>query len=133
MKDLLDMKAQRFFPGLLLIPSLLLLLFTACKQEGLDGESIVTGTTAHHSNPIPHTTVYLKFGATELPSTDPADYDHNVQADANGVYTIANLTKGEYYLYGIGYDSSIHQAVTGGIAFEIGKNETKTVNVAITE
>ena len=53
-------------------------------------------------------------------------------ADAEGHYEI-KCYKGDYFLYGVGYDNSIQEIVTGGIAVHIRNNETVNVDVAVTE
>lgn len=107
--------------------------FSGCVKEGFDGDSSITGTASHHGQPIANTIVYIKFGATELPGTTPSDFDASVTANTNGVYLIEDLQKGNYYLYGIGYDSTISDVVKGGIKVTLGKDEEKTVPLSITE
>ena len=114
----------------------LVLLFAGCTKfnEGFTGTSRIYGTVKHHDDPIPNAIVYIKFKATELPGLNPEDYDESVVADDAGAYDITGLGAGEYYLFGIGYDSSISEAVIGGIPIMIKKdgNEEMT-DIPVTE
>jgi hypothetical protein len=106
---------------------------TGCSKEGLDGTSSVSGTVAHHGEVISNALVYIKFGATELPGTNASDFDASVMANTQGVYLVENLQSGNYYFYGVGYDSTISQVVKGGIKVTIDKDEDLTVPLAVTE
>lgn len=110
-----------------------LFAITACKKEGMGGKSKVKGYVKHHSVFIPNATVYIKYGAKELPSTDVSVYDASVQADASGYYEIPNLQKGNYYLYGVGIDAAISENVYGGTPITLRRSETIEVNVAVVE
>ena len=127
------MKTMKSYSFLLLVSLCLLALVSACTKEGFDGGSTITGKVAHHGARISYATVYIAFGAKELPGTLTTDFDASVLADSAGLYKIENLRKGDYYLYGLGYDSTISQTVRGGLRVTVGKNEDKTVEVAVTE
>lgn len=115
------------------LSSLLLLIFClSCKKNQLGGKSTIKGSVVHHSQIIPNATVYIKFNAKDFPGPDAGAYDDKVVADAEGRYEI-KCYKGDYYLYGVGYDNSIKEAVTGGLAVHIRNNETVNVDVAVTE
>lgn len=97
--------------------------FSACNKAGLGGEASILAFPKHHDDPIPNATIYIKYDAKEFPGTDVSVYD---DADVASVHPgedphvhFDNLNKGNYYLYGIGFDSSINQIVTGGIPLEI--------------
>ena len=111
----------------------LLSITTACTTEGLEGDATVHGVVAHHNATIGEATVFVKFGAKDYPGSLVSDYDMSVLADTGGAYTIENLKKGDYYLFGFGYDSTISQTVSGGIHIEVAKGEDKTVDVAVIE
>lgn len=107
---------------------------TSCKKEGTGGSAIITGYSRHHAKAIPNAMVYIKYGVMESPGTDPANYDANTTSDGSGKYEFKELNKGNYYLYGIGYDSAISNIVTGGIPVTIKKKgETVQSDVPITE
>lgn len=111
----------------------MLLFLFACKKNQLGGKSTIKGTVLHHSKPIPNATVYIKFKAKDFPGSDTTKYDDHVKADVNGNYEI-KCYKGDYYLYGYGYDYSVSPPrVVGGVPVHIRNKETVTVDVAVTE
>ena len=116
--------------SLLLLASFLF----ACTKEGPGGKATIKGAVMHHTKLIPGTVVYIKYGATESPGKSPSNYDASVTSDASANYKFESLQKGHYYLYGIGFDSTISLPVSGGIPVEI-KDASGTVstNVPVTE
>ena len=52
---------------------------------------------------------------------------------SNGYYEIKNLQKGDYYLYGVGYDPNVAENVYGGLPIKLRRNETIEANVAVVE
>lgn len=115
--------------------ALLILLFGACKKEGLGGQASVTGSVQHHGRAIPNATVYIKYGVSELPGTDPAVYDNSKTATSGDAkFEFAELKKGDYFLYAIGYDSTCACVVEGGTGIKIKrKSEVIQTNLAVTE
>jgi hypothetical protein len=107
--------------------------FYSCKKEGTGGKASVSGTVYHHEAPIASTVVYIKYGATEFPGVDPALYDNSVTADANAHYEFKDLQKGDYYLYGVGYDKGISKIVQGGIGIRLKNKQAFTSDVPVTE
>lgn len=118
----------------LILTSIVAITMLSCSKEGPGGKAAIHGTVKHHSAPIPGAVVYIKYGATESPGTDITYYDASVTADANAHYEFPDLKKGDYYLFGVGFDSAIVQTVIGGIPVEIKtKTETVTADVPVTE
>lgn len=109
------------------------ILLTGCHKEGKGGKASINGKAAHHGLPIPNCVIYIKYGATDLPGTSPSSFDDNVVCDAGGNYEFKDLYKGDYYLYGIGYDDAIMEEVRGGIGIDIKKNKAYTLEVPVTE
>lgn len=109
------------------------LFAVSCKKEGTGGKSSISGVVEHHGAAIPNSVVYIKYGATDFPGTAVSAYDAQVTADASGNYKFDGLRKGDYYLYGIGYDNSIVAPVTGGVGVKIRYNEDKSIDVPVTE
>ena len=111
-------------------------LFACCKG-GSGGDASITAYPFHHSKPIPGATVYVKYDATEPPGTSPSSYDATFKATATGLSIMCTGLKcGNYFLYGVGYDSSIMQTVSGGIAVKIAYSDRKhntNTNVPVTE
>lgn len=105
----------------------------SCKKEGTGGKSSISGKVLHHSTAIPNAVIYIKYGATEFPGNDVSVYDNSVTADASANYEFKNLQKGSYYLYGTGYDSKIFDDVKGGVGVTIKRNESKTLDLPVTE
>ncbi|MBX7109073.1 MAG: hypothetical protein K1X61_10540 [Chitinophagales bacterium] len=114
------------------------LFFSSCSKEGLGGEATIAAFPKHHEKPIPNTTIYIKYGAKDFPGTDVSVYDDAKIAEAEAGEDphahFENLKKGDYYLYGVGFDSSINQVVTGGIPVEIKEKSGETdIVVPVTE
>jgi len=112
-------------------------LLSACCKGGSGGDASITAFPFHHTKPIPGVTVYVKYDATEFPGASPSSYDINFKAGATDLSVkCTGLTCGNYYLYGVGYDSSISQIVSGGMNVKISYSDRKNnanVNLAITE
>lgn len=109
------------------------LSIVACTKEGTGGKSAVTGYVSHHNHKIANAVVYIKYDATEFPGADVSVYDASVTADATGYYLIKDLEKGDYYLYGTGYDNLIQENVGGGIGVKLKRNKTTTTDIPVTE
>jgi hypothetical protein len=108
---------------ILLFLSVLTLI--SCKKNSTGGQATISCTVLHHTRVIPNATVYIKYGAKEFPGKDPSAYSDHKQADANGHVDFTGLRYGDYYLYGVGYDSSILLPVTGGDHLNIKWSERK--------
>jgi hypothetical protein len=111
----------------------LALALTSCKKEGIGGSSTIATMAKHHSTPIPYAKVYLKYNAQESPGTDVTAYDDSLTTDAEGHGHFEELEKGDYYVYGVGYDSSITAVVTGGVPVKLKKGEEAETVVPVTE
>ena len=118
-----------------LIPFLfLVLLMVSCNKEGFGGFASISGIVKHHSKAIPNALVYLKFNARNAPGTSVADYDYSTVADSLGNYMIDGLKKGDYFLFGAGFDSGIGLNVEGGIPVKIATDESVVnTNIPVTE
>jgi hypothetical protein len=117
----------------LTIVALLLLAAIGCKKNGTGGKAIIKGYVAHHDRKIPNATVYIKYGAKEFPGSDISKYDASVQADVMAYFEIKNLLKGDYYLYGLGFDNVANEDVFGGVPVKLRTKEIIEVNVAVVE
>jgi hypothetical protein len=109
-----------------------LLLAAGCKKNQLGGKSSVSGTVTHHEKLIPFSRVFVKFNAKEFPGSDTTKYDHRIETGADGKYTFS-CYKGDYYLYGKGFDTGISEVVTGGIHVKVRSNENVDATVHVTE
>jgi hypothetical protein len=130
LKSIRSMSKKTLMIGLLLIS---VLIISSCHKEGEGGKSSVSGNVKHHSKLIPNAVVYIKYGAKEFPGTDVSKYDASVTADSNAHYEFKSLYKGDYYLYGVGYDNAIMEPVTGGIGIELKLNKHLDADVPVTE
>ena len=108
------------------------LLLSFCKKNELGGSSKISGIVAHHEKVIPYARVFIKFDAKEFPGSDTSLYDSKFSTGADGAYSF-KLYKGDYFLYGYGYDPGVPGTVVGGIHVKLRKNESNSVNVAVTE
>ena len=109
------------------------IFLTACKKEGIGGNAEISFTVEHHEQIIPHAKVYIKYGAKEFPGAVTTAYDDSVQTDASSHGHFADLIKGDYYIYGIGYDSAVSSIVKGGVGFTLKAKDELTGRLAVTE
>jgi hypothetical protein len=119
--------------ALLIVSAIMALTFTSCHKEGTGGHSSVNGNVKHHSKLIPNAVVYIKYGATEFPGTDVGLYDDHVTSDTNAHYEFTGLRKGDYYLYGVGWDAAGPFEVKGGVGIKLKYNKASTNDVPVTE
>jgi hypothetical protein len=112
---------------------LVMIFMSSCHKEGTGGKSSISGYVKHHELLIPGSMVYIKFGATEFPGTDVSKYDAFVPTGADAHYEFNNLRKGDYYLYGVGYDNSISSPVSGGVGIKLKYNKTIISDVPVVE
>ena len=112
--------------------------FVSCKKNGTGGENTIAAFPKHHGVTIPNATVFIKYGATELPGINASDFDDSKVAvkegsgDAHAHFE--GLLKGDYYIYAIGFDSTVNETVSGGIAVKISKKSgEQDVDVPLTE
>src|SRR5438067_6840923 len=97
----------------------LLFIFCSCKKNSTGGKATISATVMHHEKAIPYATIYIKYGAKEFPGTDLSLYSNSIKTDGGGHTDITGLHYGDYYLYGVGYDNSILETVTGGDHLQI--------------
>lgn len=110
----------------------------SCKKNGTGGDHTIAAFPKHHGVTIPNATVYIKYGATELPGKNASDFDDAKTAvkegsgDAHAHFE--GLLKGDYYIYSVGYDSTVSEMVSGGVAVKLtGKSGEKDVEIPVTE
>lgn len=107
-----------------LVPIMVLsFAIASCTKAGLGGDASIAAFPKHHDKPIPNAMIYIKYDTKDFPGTDVNAYDDVMiaepQTGEDPHAHFENLKKGNYYLYGVGFDSSINQIVTGGIPVEI--------------
>jgi hypothetical protein len=119
------------------IVSFIIAVSLSCKKNNTGGQANVVAFPQHHSKPIYGATAYVKFGAKDLPPDPVNNFDLKVVGQGNEEQIHINgLRYGYYYLYAVGYDSSIKLPVTGGIAVHIKWSDRKKeldIQVPVTE
>jgi len=80
-------------------------------------------------------TVYIKYNVTEFPGYDLSAYDATLIGEWPGDYvTVPNLKCGNYFIYGVGYESVHGYRVAGGIPFTTDKKEGEvSVTIPVSE
>jgi hypothetical protein len=109
---------------------------SGCKKDGTGGDATLGVTAKHHGSAIAGTRIYIKYGAKDFPGEDVSKYDASVTANANGYAEIPDLRYGHYYIYGVGFDSSVNETVKGGAPVKIKWSDRKEVqkeDLSITE
>ncbi|MDQ3191100.1 MAG: hypothetical protein M3Q58_05850 [Bacteroidota bacterium] len=124
---------------LLTLTIIFIAFFTfSCKKEGVGGKVELAVFVKHHKELIPNAVVYIKYGAKEFPGPDSENYDDSAICGSDvhhlGHTHFKDLKKGDYYLYSVGYDSTINLPVTGGIPVQIKEKAGEvTVDIPVTE
>lgn len=125
-----------------LVAILFAALFVSCSKEGTGGDATLVVFLKHHGRIIPNQanhpdTVFVKFNAKDLPSDPTHNYDTFFVGEAGEDHVHCEELKwGDYYLYGVGYDTLIQQRVTGGAAVHIKRKDRKKetdFDLAVTE
>jgi hypothetical protein len=108
-----------------------MITFVSCKKNGLGGEATIVVFMKHHGNIIKNhagypDTIFIKFKAVDLPGTTPDKFDTyfvgNVGEDN---IHCKGLRAGEYFLFGVGMDSTGPYRVKGGAAIKIAWSQRK--------
>ena len=81
----------------------LFLIFIGCKKEGTGGKAQITGFVVYNNARIANAVIYIKYGASTSPGSNPALYDSQQTADSQGNFTFGSMVTGNYYLYAIGH------------------------------
>jgi hypothetical protein len=114
---------DKFSSGFIFGFILLCMFFiTSCTKEGLEGEFEIEAIPEHHEKPIYGSTIYIKFNQREFPGSLSSNYDHIVTGTATESHVhLPGLKKGDYFIYAVGYDSTISEIVKGGLHVHINK------------
>jgi hypothetical protein len=127
------MKHSFLLPGIATVALFALSAIGCTPEPGPGGKGEIKGICAHHSRPIVGTRVFIKYGTINSPGTDPTAYDDSTVAGADARFSFPELEKGNYYLYGIGFDSSISLPVTAGVPVVLDKKEVEDILIPVTE
>ena len=111
-----------------------------CKEAGKGGDVTIAAKMQHHGFTILNKawyldTVYLKFNTQNSPGTDLASYDtYFVGEEGEDHIHLEGLKCGDYYIYGVGFDTTINERVTGGIPYSFEQESGEIdLNVPVTE
>lgn len=134
------MKHHLVFRGLCLAALASSLILTGCNRSddsgdggaGKGGNATLRVTPRHHGLAIDSCTIYIKYNSSELSATFD-DSVQCVQIDGKPVGTFSGLKKGNYYIYGKGWDPYIIQSVAGGIPYTITEEQAWDIAVPVTE
>ena len=103
---------------------------TSCsKDPGFEGKATIEGAVTYPGGAAPFAIIQIAFD-TKSATTD---FDYTTAADANGEYSINQLSKGDYYIDAY-YEDPMSGLMfhTAGYAVEIGGNkEDVTVDIAL--
>lgn len=128
-----------------LVSFIIISVFLACKKNdacvgGSGGSVTLVAYPQHHSKPILNQmnhldSAYVKYNTQDLPGTKASSYDAILVGEANEDHVhIPSLKCGKYYIYMVGYDTTIHLRVAGGTPIEITQSTgEKIITVPVTE
>ncbi len=113
----------------------------SCKKKdkdtaGTGGNTTLVVAPQHHGKPIDSCTVYLKYNTMDAPGTGTSNYDISAKVmmvNGTPVATFPGMKKGQYYVFGFGYDPSINQNVIGGIPYKITADGTVNIDLPVSE
>ncbi len=98
-----------------------------CKNAGTGGEVVLVAKLQHHGFTIVNRasyldTVYLKFNTSDSPGENLNSYDTYFVGEAGEDHVhMHGLKCGDYYIYGVGFDTAINDRVKGGIPYSFDK------------
>jgi len=137
------MKTKIKFIAILILTSVVALY--SCKKEskcvaGSGGSLTLTAILQHHGVTIPNQanypdTVFVKYNTQEYPGGTAANYDTYFVGDSGEDHVhLKNLRCGDYYIFGVGKDTSLHKRVTGGTPYSTSATSGEiTIYVPVTE
>jgi hypothetical protein len=121
---------------------ILLSIATSCNKPGTGGNATLVVFLQHHGRTIINhvgypDTVFVKFNVKELPGLHAGDYDTYFIGNTGEDHVhCPELKAGQYYLFGVGYDSTGLYRVVGGMSYKLKYKDRKSeidINLAVTE
>lgn len=113
--------------------------WTCCNRSdapadggGKGGTAILKVFPQHHGNAIDSGKVYIKYNVQDAPTS----YDDSVACiieNGKAVAIFTQLKKGNYYLLGNGWDSTILERVKGGLPYTIQQETTLEMILPVSE
>ncbi len=121
--------------------ALVFLMILGCRKKdtaGTGGDYTLVVSMKHHTLAVDTGKVYIKYNASDAPASLDVYEASTVLTDDNNVgaaqAVFSGLKKGEYYLYGNGWDKTIFSTVEGGLPYEITSGDkTMDINLQVTE
>jgi hypothetical protein len=110
------------------------ILFLGCKKNGTGGKAQLSGVVTYKGTGISSGTIYIKYGATSSPGSNPSNYDGQTNISSSGSYAFLNLQQGDYFLYAIGNHPTMwggYTQVSGSTSAHITTTKTTTVTANI--
>ena len=122
----------------------ILVLALGCKPDdedptpvgGKGGNATLHVVPRHHGRQIDSCTIYIKYNAIDAPANGLYDDSAKcVQVGGLPVATFTSLRKGNYYLFGYGWDpnSTPPDHVRGGYAYPLTSETDQTLELAVSE
>ena len=134
------MKSYKIFFTFLFLLFLITVSVSSCKKKcegaGTGGNVTLVAKMQHHGFTILNKasyldTVYLKFNTKDSPGADLANFDTYFVGEAGEDHIhLEGLKCGDYYIFGVGLDSTGPYRVTGGIPFSF-EQESGEIDLVI--
>gem|GEM_PF-262932 len=131
---------MRIITALLCILSLSLMSANCRKTDnnspGKGGSATLIVNPQHHEvdSNIKRCKVYIKYGAVDAPANGVYDDSATcVVANNKALASFTSLKNGNYYLYGVGFDTSVPGCITGGIGYTISQQSSQTMFLPVSE
>lgn len=125
-----------------ILPVLFAASLVSCERKepepvivaGKGGNATLNVTPQHHGRNIDSCTIYIKYNTLDKPSNSTYDDSAKcMQVNGKPVATFSGLKKGNYYLFGYGWDPQISLNVKGGAPKPIDQETTIDYNLAVSE
>jgi hypothetical protein len=129
---------SKYFKSTILI-LLVAASLASCEREepvsvgGKGGNATLNVTPQHHSKNIDSCMVYIKYNTLDKPTSAYDDSAKCVIVNGKPVASFSGLKKGNYYLFGFGWDPAIVMNVKGGAPKQITEETVISYNLAVTE
>jgi hypothetical protein len=136
-------------PCILFSVAVWLSVLPSCKKSekcvgGPGGNLTIVAFLQHHGRTIPNQaghpdTVFVKYNTKNSPGSSPSNYDAFFVGEAGEDHVhVTGLKCGDYYLYGVGKDTTLDTVsnphVSGGIPYSTDKTSGEIdLNIPVTE
>lgn len=120
-----------------LLPVAMIACLASCRKEddkpigGKGGNATLYVTPQHHDRNIDSCKIYIRYNAKTAGAYNDSAFC--VQVSGKPVATFGGLKKGDYYLYGSGWDAEIDESVIGGTSVTISEEKAYDIYVPVSE